>query len=536
VSTGAFRSGAILTSAVLFALYAGLELPWAWLGWVALVPWLAALGRERSMLAAIGSGAAMSMAFTVAVFAWFAEAFARYTQTPPWLAYALLLVAAPVLQPQFMVFAGVRRGLSARGANGLTASAAAAFAWVGAERLFPRLLGDTLGHGLYPFATFRQGADLAGASGLTFLILLVNEHVYVAGARLRDSPRQALSSLATAAALMCALASYGTLRLHWTAASEASYAPLTAVLVQASLGDYDELRARVGSFAAVRDILEAHMRLSRLALARTAPARPVDLVVWPETVYPTTFGAPKSATGADLDAEIVRFAERTGVPLLFGTYDRDTGGEYNAAVLLEPQADGAPGLSVYRKRLLFPLTETVPPWLDSTRLRDHLPWLGTWRPGGGPPLLKLHQSGEDHVALAPLICLDAVDPGLALDAARHGAELILTLSNDGWFAEGRGARMHLTVSAFRSVETRLPQLRATNTGISASIAANGEIVSRTEIGRSTALTATVTPGRRGLTLMTRWGDWFGPAACVLAPLVSLLAVRFHRPPRGQRSQ
>jgi apolipoprotein N-acyltransferase len=330
------------------------------------------------------------------------------------------------------------------------------------------------------------------------------------------------------------LAGYGALRLHQVDTWDRSRPPLTAALVQASLGDYGELRTRFGTFAAARGILDAHMKLSRHALDRTASPNGVGLIVWPETVYPTTFGAPKSAAGAELDAAIVRFVERTGVPLLFGTYDRNGDREYNAAVLLEPQTDDSPRAAVYRKRRLFALTESVPPWLDSTVLRRHLPWLGTWRPGDGPPLLTLHH-GRNELALAPLICLDAVDPELALDAARRGAQLIVTLSNDGWFAEGRGARLHLTVSAFRSIETRLPQLRATNTGISALISAEGEIVTRAGAGQSRALIATVLPGRRGQTLMLRWGDWLGPVACLLAPLVALLAVGVGRSTSADRS-
>lgn len=519
---GAVRAGAILASTLLLALYARVELPWAWLGWIALLPWLASLDRERSMAAAVVNGAAMSMAFTVGVFSWFAEAFARYTGTPLWASYGLLLFTAPVLQPQFIVFAAVRRAFSVRSAYGLAASAAGGLAWVGTEWVCPRLLGDTLGQGLQPFPTFRQGADLAGAPGLTFVILLVNQQLYAAPAQWRSSPSQAVRALATAVAVMGALAGYGTVRLGQVDTWSPSRSPLTAALVQASLGDYGELRDLVGSFAAAQAILDAHMKLSRRALDRAAATNAVGLVVWPETVYPTTFGVPKSAAGADLDAAIVRFVERTDVPLLFGTYDRDAGGEYNAAVLLEPHADGLPGAEVYRKRRLFPLTETVPAWLDSAFLRRHLPWVGTWRSGDGPPLLTLDH-GSNELLLAPLICLDAVDPELALDAARRGAQLILTLSNDGWFSGGRGARLHLTVSVFRSIETRLPQLRATNTGISALISAGGEIVERADTGQARALVATVSPGRRMPTLMVRWGDWFGPVACLLAPIVALLA-------------
>jgi apolipoprotein N-acyltransferase len=519
-STGSFRYGAILTSALLCALYVRVELPWAFLWWVMLVPWLATLERERTMAAAVWNGTATAMAFTVAVFPWFALAVARYTGISQFLAGSLLILAAPFLQPQFIVFAAVRHRLAARGRGRPLVSVAAAGGWVGTEWLCPRLFGDTIGHGLHPFPTLRQAADLTGAAGLTFVSLLVNEAVHAALTQWRRSPRRAFLGITAAAALVCALAGYGALRLRQITTAAPSHPPLTAALIQANLDDYDDLRERMGTFAAVRSILDVHTQLSLRALEHGASRDAVELLVWPETVYPTTFGKPKSAAGAQLDAEIVRFAEQTRIPLLFGTYDRDGDVEHNAAVLLQPSADGAPDHDVYRKRRLFPFTEEVPTWLESPFLRDRLPWLGTWRAGDGPPVLTLRRSDGAELKIAPLICLDAVDTSLGLEAARRGADLILTLSNDGWFAGGAGARLHLVVSAFRSIETRLPQLRATNTGISAVITATGDIVARTATGKATVLTGSVHPGREEPTLMARWGDWFGPAAC-FATLVML---------------
>ncbi len=517
------RIGAILASALLLALYSRVEYPSALLGWVALVPWLISLERERALPAALGNGAVMSMAFAVGVFGWFADAFARYTATPLWLAAVVLIVSAPFLQPQFMVFAAVRRGLATRGASGLIVSVSAALVWVGVEWVCPRLFGETLGHGLLPFPTLRQGADLAGAPGLTFVLLVVNQEIHAVGMHWRRSRILALRSLLSAALLTGALAGYGAVRLQQVNRWEPTQQPLTVALIQADLDDYSDLRSRLGTFTAARRIIDTHIGLSARAIEDVPSPGQVDLVVWPETAYPTTFGTPKSAAGADLDASIVEFAARMHGALLFGTYVGDDAGEYNAAVLLQSRGDPRGG-DAYRKRRLFPLTESVPRWLESESLRSHLPWLGTWRPGDGPALLTLSR-GHGDVAFAPLICLDAVDPMLAIDAARRGAQLIVTLSNDGWFADGAGAQLHLAVSAFRSIETRLPQLRATNTGISAVIGADGEILARAAVGESTALMATVAPGMRRETLMLWWGNWFGLTACLLAPLLALLAVR-----------
>jgi apolipoprotein N-acyltransferase len=59
----------------------------------------------------------------------------------------VLLLAAPLFQPQFVAFALVRHLTGSRHGPALRAIAAAA-AWVATESLVPRLLGDTLGYGL----------------------------------------------------------------------------------------------------------------------------------------------------------------------------------------------------------------------------------------------------------------------------------------------------------------------------------------------------------------------------------------------------
>jgi apolipoprotein N-acyltransferase len=525
VTTAVIRYAAILASALMFALYARVEQPWALLGWVALVPWLATLDRERSIGASIGSGVAMSVAFVLAVFPWVASAVSRYTHVSPLFSFGLLMLAAPLLQPQLVVFAAVRHGLARRGGRRVATSIAAACAWVGMEWLCPRVFGDTIGHGLFPFPTLRQGADLAGAAGLTFVVVLVNECVYEATRQLRRAPRRALRAMTVATLLVSVLAAYGALRWRQVTDGGQSRRPFTAALVQANLGDYEGLRARLGAYEAVRTILSTHQRLSRPALAGDDSGPPVDLLVWPETVYPTTFGMPKSSDGATLDEDIRRFVKGAGVPLLFGTYDRDRDREFNAAVLVQQDGGGAIRSDVYRKRRLFPLTEEVPVWLDRPFIRSRLPWLGTWVAGDEARILTLRRSDGDALRLAVLICLDAVDPSLALDAVGRGANLILTLSNDGWFTGSRGARLHLVVSAFRSIETRLPQLRATNTGISAVITPTGELIAQSRVDEPAVLVGTVNPGTHADTLMTRLGDWFGPATAVAALVLFLFGAR-----------
>lgn len=513
---GARRGSAIaglLASALLLALFALVEAAWP-VGFVALVPWLLALDTARSWRGALALGLAMAVLFVGAAFAWFGFAIGAYIGVDAPLAMLVLLLAAPLLQPQILVYALVRHAIGRRHGALLRAVAGTA-AWVATETLWPKLLGDTLGHGLQPADALRQAADLGGAAGLTVLLLLVNEAIAHAIRIRREGPRAFLPPLAISAALVASAAGYGALRMQTLRLPPPADAPVLRVaMVQASLVDYERRRREHGSHAVVREVLDTHFGLSAAAVRDHG----ADALLWSETVYPTTFGQARSAEGAAFDAEIQAFVDAMAVPLLFGTYERDAHGEYNAAVLLEP---GRGRLASYRKTHLFPLTEHVPAWLDGPMLRAALPWAGSWRAGSGARVLPLRSRDGREVQVLPLICLDDVHPQLAIDGARLGAQAIVGMSNDAWFSDWpTGARLHLAVATFRSVETGLPQLRVTTNGLSAIIDETGEVLVHTQMGQQAVLTGLLFARDPAPTLMVRWGDWVGRAGLgVLAALV-----------------
>jgi apolipoprotein N-acyltransferase len=487
---------------LLFAGYAGFDAAWP-LGFIALVPWLRALDATRSLRAALLQGVAMCVLFVAAVFAWFGLAVGDFTGVGGPVATLGLLLAAPLLQPQIFVFAVVRHAVGQRHGPLLRALAGAA-AWVGTEALVPKLLGDTLGHGLHAADALRQAADLGGAAGLTLLLLLANEAVAAAISKRREGWRAWSRPLALGGALVIAVAGYGALRLQALRVPPPDDVPVLRVaMVQASLVDYERRRREQGAYAVVREVLDTHFGLSASAVRDHG----ADVLLWSETVYPTTFGQPMSADGEAFDAEIQSFVDAMGVPLVFGTYERDALGEYNAAVFLEP---GRGRLASYRKTHPFPFTERVPTWLDGPALRRALPWAGGWRAGDGARVLPLRSRDGREVQVLPLICLDDVHPQLAIDGARLGAQAILGMSNDAWFsAYPTGARLHLAVAAFRSVETGLPQLRVTTNGLSAVIDVTGEVLVHTEMGQQAVLTGFLVARDPAPTLMVRWGDWVG---------------------------
>ena len=508
-------SACILVSALLSGLYVRGGAGWL-LGFVALVPWLRSLDAQRTLAGSLLSAWAMSVAFSATAFAWFGTAIGHYAQLGTVAGLAVLLLAAPLFQPQFLAFALVRHIASRRHGPVLCAFAGAA-AWVATEWLFPKLLGDTLGYGLYPSRLLRQAADVGGTAGLTVLLLLTNEGVSQALARRPDGLRAIARPFALAALVPGLLAGYGLVALSAAAPAASDGKALRMGLIQSAIVDYARLRQEKGSDAVVREVLDTHYAMSYDAIER----QHADAVLWSETVYPTTFGHPKSEAGAELDREILGFVKQARVPFVFGTYDVDSAGEYNAVAFVTP--DGGL-LGFYRKTRLFLFSEYLPAWLDGPGLRSLLPWAGAWKPGTGARVFPLRLADGREIPVLPLICLDDVDTGLAIDGARLGGQVILTMSNDAWFTQDPlGAELHQTVAAFRSIETRLPQFRVTPNGYSAVIDATGSVIAGTKLGERTLVIGDVPVRDAPHTLMLRWGDWVGRAATVFLVLLATAA-------------
>jgi apolipoprotein N-acyltransferase len=530
-----------LASAILFALMsrtAGVSFVFCF---VAFLPWLLVQERVASLRDAALAGLFMSVAFVALVFPWFPEAAAGYADTSSLLVWPLFLLLAPLLQPQFLVFAlvrfAVRRGSPPEASLSapLTAALAAAAAYVGVELVFPKLFFDTVGLGLHPSVYLRQAADLAGVHGLSLVVILVNEGLALSLLRLAARPRGArlwpsILPAALACSAVLALLGYGGARL--SALARGGERPAINVgLVQANITNYDKLRAEKGAFETVRTILDTHFALSDRIRAQSAP----DLLVWPETVYPTTFGAPKSEAGAAFDEEIGAYVAKAGVPLVFGAFESGTKEEYNAAFFLTPDANARVQTASYRKHMLFPLTEWVPEALDSVALRSALPWAGRWKRGPGAAVVRVSLSGRDDLLVVPLICYDVLFPGFVAEGAAKGADLLVTLSNDSWFPDGRAPRLHLVSAAFRSIETRVPQVRATNSGISAFISSDGEILAQTRFDAQETLSHRISRGSRVLTPMVAFGSLRAPLLLTLAALLLARALWLRAQQRGQLS-
>jgi apolipoprotein N-acyltransferase len=117
------------------------------------------------------------------------------------------------------------------------------------------------------------------------------------------------------------------------------------------------------------------------------------------------------------------------------------------------------------------------------------------------------------------ICYEAVFPHLVRRFAAGGAEVLVNLSNDGYFGQSAAREQHLKIARMRAVENRRWLLRATNNGYTAVIDPAGRITASLPPDREASLPAAYSYVSE-TTFYTRYGDWF-VALCTLMSLAAL---------------
>jgi apolipoprotein N-acyltransferase len=125
------------------------------------------------------------------------------------------------------------------------------------------------------------------------------------------------------------------------------------------------------------------------------------------------------------------------------------------------------------------------------------------------------------------ICYEAIYPGEIRRFATNGAQLLINISNDGWFGRSAAAEQHLRMARVRAVENRRWMLRVTNSGITVSVDPYGRIFSPLPVDVRAAADLPY-DFRTDQTLYTRFADWFA-WLCVIVSAI-LLAVTFWKGP------
>jgi apolipoprotein N-acyltransferase len=201
---------------------------------------------------------------------------------------------------------------------------------------------------------------------------------------------------------------------------------------------------------------------------------------------------------------VIDHAQRTGSALLIGTldFDPERREDYNVAALL---TDNGETQQFYRKIHLVPFGEYLPLRPVSAAFVGQLV-PSDFTPGTEYTVLKL---SNPPIRLAALICFEDSLGDLTRRFVARGAELLVNITNDGWFAHSPAASQHLANALFRAVENRRPLVRCGNTGITCAVDIHGRVdlwIDPFEEGFTNAREVSV-PTTSALTFYTRYGDW-----------------------------
>lgn len=250
------------------------------------------------------------------------------------------------------------------------------------------------------------------------------------------------------------------------------------------------------------DQFEAVVRRYTNLSASQSGARP-DIIVWPEGALPISANeAFTSWVGSAMDQAL-----EPGQTLIAGFSRAEAGPDgtpryFNSLFVL--QDDGQLRVAdVYDKYRLVPFGEFLPLGgiLSATGIRSlvHVP--ADFSAGSRPEPLDIPGAPRAQ----PLICYESLYPGFTSTVGGRPG-WIVNISNDAWFGRTSGPRQHLNLAAYRAIETGLPMVRATPTGISALIDPWGRIGAHLEPGESGVLDVRL-PEPAPPTLYAKIGDF-----------------------------
>lgn len=254
-------------------------------------------------------------------------------------------------------------------------------------------------------------------------------------------------------------------------------------------------------------IYDQMMRMTDAAVAAGA-----NIVIWPESSVPLSF----ATTGFFRDS-IEAVSRQHDTDIILGSIAEDPAQAsrmWNAAFLVSH------GVTIghYDKIHLVPFGEYVPLRKVLFFAKKLVHAVGDFEFGTNDSPLR------GKLAYGPAICYEIVFPRIAATQVKHGADVLVTITNDDWFRGGSAPRQHLNQARLRAIEDDRYLLRAATTGISAVVDPAGNVLQEIPMGREGTIFAEFSP-RTSITPYVRFGDWFA----WLAGFAVIIAVVRRRP-------
>jgi apolipoprotein N-acyltransferase len=502
------------------------------LSWMALSPFLAALLLVRSdgHPLRISQGAALGYACGILWYLgncyWIYQTMYQYGGLPKPIAVGILLLFALYLGLYHAVFAAlfslVGRSHFGRGGSLLLTP----FLWVAVELARSRITGfpwDLLGNSQVDNLLLTRLAPVAGVLSMSFVLAAINTAVL---ALFFFTGRKRIWIPATAVLFAIALEAAG--RAGADAVPQS--APQTAVMMQENLAVGAEAQgiapesanqeAEIFSAWSLRPELpfrNGHVSISWLRSSQ--PIHPT-IEIWPEAPSHFRSDDPNFRSG------IAQFARAANAPAIIGSLGLDFTNEsprgyyeYDSASLFDAAGTYH---GRYDKIHLVPWGEYVPFKRFFAFAKKLTEGVGDMDPGTQRSVFTT--GGHTY---GVFVCYESVFGDEVRHFAENGAQVLVNISDDGWYGDSGAPWQHLNMTRMRAIENHRWLLLDTNTGITTAI----DPLGRTEFEAPRHVRAAFAfpfAFTQGTTFYTRHGDWFA-WLCAIVTLIAVVLSATTRP-------
>jgi apolipoprotein N-acyltransferase len=474
--------GLIALSSLLWAL-AYPPFPLGPIAFVVLAPMLAALSR-LTCRQAFGYGFLGGILYNTVMYWWIYNV----VKVGPALIIGMGLV---VLILFLSLFNGILGGLFRALLDRPWGLAAFPFLWGGLEVLrtwgqmsFPwSHLGYALGH----HAVLIQAADTVGVFGLSAVVAGANV-LFFAAWRSRASGRAFLRPLLAGLALPAVLLAYGAFSLS---RPDPDQGTMDIAMVQPSIPQTKKWNEHY-----FQDVMQKTWNtMDGNGDSATGPLQGADLIVLPETAVPDFL-----RSRDQVQARLAATARRNHADLIVGALDFEPDQKpyrqylfYNSAFLFPgaPVADTSLEIArtpsrQYSKIRLVPFSERLPfddifPLINYVNLGE-----GDFSAGADYEIWNRNTAGGGS-RYAPSICYEVIYPDYVRGARKKGAQVLVNITNDGWFGYSNAPFQHANITRFRAVEAGMPVARNANSGISVFYDSKGRVLGKTSLFEQTVL-------------------------------------------------
>ena len=254
-----------------------------------------------------------------------------------------------------------------------------------------------------------------------------------------------------------------------------------------------------------------------------------DLVIWPEACLPaflhgeengSIVGGPKVESVFEYIHSLGDFTFVLGMNEVRGQTVVDPEADVFNSLIID---DGKGGRQSYQKNHLVILGEFIPdlPFLHDLYFRTTGVEFGKGLSRGSVFEPLEAKIGGQPIGVIPSVCFEDTVPRLTRKFVRNGPQLLVNVTNDGWFQESEGSVQHFRNALFRSIELRRPTVRCANRGVTGVVTLAGSLVdpyskktrhlvneNGSYFHRGYLLATVYIPSEGEITLYAAFGDWF----------------------------